>query len=63
MVAMMKNWQFYAIQSNLMIVASLAATSTVAKAVFMVLAILYLVMQFLAYKAESNIDTYRITKP
>lgn len=60
---MMKNWQFYAILSNLMIVASLAATIVWTKAIFMFLAVLYLIMQFLAYKAESNIDTYRITKP
>ena len=46
MVAMMKNWQFYSLQSSIMIVASLASTSVIAKGIFMILAIGYLVMQF-----------------
>jgi hypothetical protein len=47
----MKNWQYYGLQSNIMIACSFSADWTVAKAVFLALAVLNL---FLAWTTRND---------
>jgi hypothetical protein len=48
----MKNHQFFALQCSIWIVGSTAAQTPVAKIGFLVIGIVYLILQFIAIKSE-----------
>jgi len=45
----MKKWQFYSLQSSLMVVGSLAAEEVVVSIIFLIMAVVYLVSQIAAH--------------